>query len=57
VPEGFAVTTVDLDVHGRVLGLDAHGFKQAAERAAGLCPISNALKGNVEVRLEARLDP
>jgi osmotically inducible protein OsmC len=56
VPDGFAITTIDLDVHGRVPGLDAHRFEQAAERAVQLCPVSNALKGNVDVRLNARLD-
>ena len=57
VPDGFAITTVDLDVHGRVPGLDAHGFEQAADRAAQLCPVSKALKGNVDIRLSARLEP
>lgn len=55
--DGFAVTSVRLDVRGRVPGLDAHGFEAAAERAAELCPISKALKGNVEIVLAARLEP
>jgi osmotically inducible protein OsmC len=57
VPEGFAITTVDLDVTGRVPGLDSHGFEQVAEKAAQLCPVSKALKGNVDVRVSARLEP
>jgi lipoyl-dependent peroxiredoxin len=56
IPDGFAITAIDLDVHGRVPGLDSHGFEQAAERAARLCPVSNALKGNVEIRLTVRLE-
>jgi osmotically inducible protein OsmC len=56
VTDGFAVTTVDLDVRGRVPGLDARGFEEAAGRAADLCPISNALKGNVDIRLAVRLE-
>jgi osmotically inducible protein OsmC len=56
VADGFAITAIDLDVHGRVSGLDSHGFEQAAERAARLCPISKALKGNVEIGLTVRLD-
>jgi lipoyl-dependent peroxiredoxin len=56
VPDGFSVTAVDLDVRGRVPGLDARRFQEAAERAAQLCPISKALQGNVEVRLNARLE-
>jgi lipoyl-dependent peroxiredoxin len=56
VANGFAITTIDLDVHGRVPGLDSHGFEQAAERAAQLCPVSKALKGNVEIGLTVRLE-
>lgn len=56
VADGFAVTTVDLDVRGRVPGLDARRFEAAADRAAELCPISKALKGNVEIRLTVRLE-
>jgi osmotically inducible protein OsmC len=33
VPEGFRITTMDLDVHGRVPGLDEEGFRRAAEHA------------------------
>jgi osmotically inducible protein OsmC len=57
VPDGFAITTVELEVRGRVQGLDPVRFQQAAERAAEICPVSNALKGNVDVRLTARLEP
>ena len=57
VADGFAITNVDLDVQGRVPALEPHDFEQAAQRAAQLCPVSNALKGNVEVRLTARLEP
>jgi lipoyl-dependent peroxiredoxin len=56
VEDGFAVSTIDLDVHGRVPGLDAHGFQQAADRAAQVCPISKALIGNVEIRLTVQLE-
>jgi lipoyl-dependent peroxiredoxin len=57
VPDGFAVTTIDLDIAGRIPGLDARRFQEAAEQAAQLCPISKALKGNVDVRLTTRLEP
>jgi lipoyl-dependent peroxiredoxin len=56
VPDGFAITAVDLDVRGRVPELDPQRFEQAAERAAHLCPVSKALKGNVNVRLNAQLE-
>jgi lipoyl-dependent peroxiredoxin len=56
VPEGFAITTIDLDVSARVPGLDPQGFKEAAEKAAQACPVSKALKGNVDIKLSARLE-
>jgi osmotically inducible protein OsmC len=57
VPTGFAITTIALDVHGRVAGIDDDCFEQAAQRAAQICPVSNALRGNVDIGLNVRLDP
>jgi osmotically inducible protein OsmC len=45
-----------LDVHGRVPGLDAEGFQNAAEQADQGCPVSNALRGNVDMQLNASLN-
>src|SRR5690606_32962914 len=53
---GEGITTMKLDVTGRVPGLDAAGFQEAAEAAKEGCPVSGALKGNVEITLEARLE-
>jgi len=53
---GFKVMAMRLTVHGRVPGLDKDGFQKAAEAAKEGCPISNALKGNVQISLEATLD-
>ena len=50
------VSSVDLDIRGRVPGLDAEGFQNAVEQANEGCPVSNALKGNVDIRLKASLD-
>jgi osmotically inducible protein OsmC len=50
------VSSVDLDIRGRVSGLDAEGFQNAVEQANEGCPVSNALKGNVDIRLKASLD-
>jgi osmotically inducible protein OsmC len=50
------ITTMVLDVHGRVPGLDAEGFQNAAEQAEQGCPVSNALRGNVDVQVNATLD-
>ncbi len=50
------VTTIVLDVRGRVPGLDAEGFQNAADQAEQGCPVSNALRGNVDVQVNATLD-
>jgi osmotically inducible protein OsmC len=55
VGDGFRLTTMRLKIRGRVDGLDEEGFRQAAEAAAENCPVSQALKGNVDVSLEAAL--
>jgi osmotically inducible protein OsmC len=49
------VTTVVLDVRGKVPGLDEDGFRNAAEQAEQMCPVSNALRGNVDIQLNASL--
>jgi osmotically inducible protein OsmC len=50
---GAGITTVDLDVAGSVSGLSADEF--ASEAAAGelACPVSNAVRGNVEINLSS----
>jgi osmotically inducible protein OsmC len=53
---GFKVQSMHLAVRGRVPGLDADGFRQAVEEAKDGCPVSGALKGNVEISVEATLD-
>ncbi len=49
------VTKMVLDVRGRVPGLDAEEFQNAAEQGEQACPISNALRGNVDIQLNASL--
>jgi lipoyl-dependent peroxiredoxin len=56
VEGGFAVTTSRLEVRGVVPGVDADAFEQAAQGAAEGCPISGALKGNVDISVEAELE-
>src|SRR2546427_3151268 len=56
VGEGFKVTTMDLDVHGKVPGLDQAGFEKVAQQAEQGCPISNALRNNVQIRVVAHLE-
>ena len=52
---GWRITKSDIEVRGKVPGLDAAGFTQAAEAAKEGCPISNALKGNVAFSVSASL--
>jgi osmotically inducible protein OsmC len=56
VSEGFRITTMDLDVRGRIPDLDANGFQDASEHAHRICPVSNALKSNVEIRVNTTLE-
>jgi len=44
-----------LTVRGKVGGIDADGFAKLAAAAKDGCPVSRALKGNVEVTLDAAL--
>jgi osmotically inducible protein OsmC len=49
------ITDVALRVHARVSSLDQGAFDDAVARASALCPVSNALRGNVEISVEATL--
>ena len=53
---GWKVCCSDLKVIGTVPGLDQAGFEAAAEAAKDGCPISGALKGNVELSVQATLN-
>ena len=55
VGEGFKITTMKLVVRASVPGLDAEAFKKAAEATKEGCPVSTALKGNVDLQLDAAL--
>jgi len=52
---GTGITKSVLDVEGSVPGVDEDGFREAAENAKDNCPVSQALKGNVELSVSARL--
>ena len=54
--EGLRVAASDLTVTGRVPGMDPAQFERLAQDADRSCPVSNALRGNVEIRVEARLE-
>jgi lipoyl-dependent peroxiredoxin len=53
---GWKVATSHLTVRGRVPGISSEDFVVAAEAARDGCPISVALKGNVELSVEATLE-
>jgi osmotically inducible protein OsmC len=53
--DGPKVTSSHLTVRGVVPGIDADGFAQAAQGAADGCPVSGALKGNLEITVDAQL--
>jgi lipoyl-dependent peroxiredoxin len=52
----FKITTINLAVRGIVPALDQAGFEQAAQQAEQGCPVSNALRNNVQIRVNAHLE-
>jgi len=52
---GTGITAMKLDVTGRVEGMTEDEFKAAAQNAAETCPVSQALKGNVDISVDAHL--
>ena len=53
---GIEVTRSVLEVVGVVPGLDQAGFQAAADQAELGCPISNAIRNNVQVTVQATLE-
>lgn len=56
VGEGFNITRIRLTTTARVPGIEEAAFQQAAMATKEACPVSKALKGNVEIELNARLE-
>ena len=52
---GTGITKVALSVRGTVDGLDADGFRAAAGHAKEGCPVSQLIKGNTEITVDAAL--
>ncbi|HEY7780740.1 MAG TPA: OsmC family peroxiredoxin [Ktedonobacterales bacterium] len=50
------VSSMRIDVTGRVPGLDAAAFEDAAKRAEQGCPVANAIRGNVPIEVSAHLE-
>ena len=53
---GTGITAMKLDVTGRVQGMSDDEFQAAARNAAENCPVSQALKGNVDISVDAHLE-
>jgi osmotically inducible protein OsmC len=53
--DGPKVSSSHITVRGTVPGVDADGFAQAAQGAADNCPVSGALKGNLDITVDAQL--
>jgi osmotically inducible protein OsmC len=53
---GEGITKSALEVVGRVPGMDASAFEQAAEQARENCPVSKALAGVPEISVSSRLE-
>jgi osmotically inducible protein OsmC len=52
---GYQVSFSELKVKGEVPGISAEDFQEAVRQAGEGCPISQALKGNVEISAEGEL--
>jgi lipoyl-dependent peroxiredoxin len=54
-PSGFKITKMRLETRGKVDGIDDATFKQIADEAEKGCPVSNALRGGVQIEVDASL--
>jgi lipoyl-dependent peroxiredoxin len=56
VGDAWKVTKMDLEAVGKVSGLKEPQFEEIAKTAEKGCPISNALRNNVEISVRAKLE-
>ncbi len=52
---GWRALKSEIEVRGKGVGLDAAKFQSLAEQAKDGCPVSVAIKGNVQVSVTAKL--
>ncbi|MGH9263889.1 MAG: OsmC family peroxiredoxin [Acidimicrobiales bacterium] len=52
---GKGVTVMAIDVTADVPGTDEAGFREGLDAAEQSCPVSNALRGNVDIQVDGRL--
>ena len=50
------ITTMRLEIRGRVAGIDQDEFERLAGEAGEKCPVSNALRNNLDIQVNARLE-
>jgi osmotically inducible protein OsmC len=50
------ITTMRIEVSGRVPGIDESEFKRIADEANEGCPVANALRNNVDLQVTAKLE-
>src|ERR1700730_3697424 len=53
---GTGITSSTITVRGRVSGISQDEFQKLAEAAKDGCPVSLAMKGNVDLKLHATLE-
>jgi osmotically inducible protein OsmC len=53
---GWKISASHLKVRAKVRGLDRAAFLKAAQEAKDGCPVSGALRGNLEITLDADLE-
>ena len=52
---GLKISTMALDVRGKVPGITQEQFSELAQKAEQGCPVSNALRNNVQISVNAQL--
>jgi osmotically inducible protein OsmC len=52
---GKGITVMALDVSAEVPGVDEAGFREGLDAAEASCPVSGALRGNVDIQVDGTL--
>jgi len=52
---GKGITTMAIDVSAEAPGVDEAGFREGLDAARDSCPVSNALRGNVDIQVDGTL--
>jgi osmotically inducible protein OsmC len=56
VGEGFAITTIQLDLTAKIPGAVKEKFEQAANNAKAGCPVSKLFANNAKITLTTHLE-